>query len=159
MENDLAARVMSLPREIVLEAARFVAEDLVTDPPTAGEVAWVGDQPLAHVQDVEVLARLVLLCRSMEGEQGASEVEAAISGAGRKNLVLGGLEIVALAGLGVVALRLILTKGKVTDEKVEMIQDPRTGAWSVTAKRTEKPIAISGDLATVFRGFVPTAKG
>ena len=59
MENDLAARVMSLPREIVLEAARFVAEDLVTDPPTAGEVAWVGDQPLAHVQDVEVLARLV----------------------------------------------------------------------------------------------------
>src|SRR5215470_5051248 len=96
MSDKLLDQVMALPRETVIEAARFVTADVAADASDA-EIekagSWVKDQPFTHVADVEALARIVLCLRASSGPEGAAEVEQAIAGSGRQNLVLGGTEI------------------------------------------------------------------
>jgi hypothetical protein len=155
MQADIDKVVLGLPRETILEAATFVAEGLAPEADPESEATWLGEHPFTHMDDVDALGRLVLIARALDGPDGATEVETAVEGSGRKNLVLGGAEIVALAGLGVIALRILVTKGRLTDETIEMRQDPKTRNWSVVVKRIEKPITISNELAAVFQSFFP----
>jgi len=102
MPDDLLNRILTLPRETAIEAARFVAAEAagdVSDEEVEQSGAWVGEQPFSHVHDVEMLARVLLCVQAASGPDGAARVENAIAGSGRQNLVLGGVEIVALAGL------------------------------------------------------------
>jgi hypothetical protein len=159
MSTDITEVVLTLPRETVLEAATFIAEELAPDAEPESEATWVGSQPFTHVGDVEGLARLILLGRALDGPDGLAEVEAAIEGAGKKNLVLGGAEIIALAGLGVIALRILVTRGRLTERTVQMQQDQKTGSWSAVVKEIEKPVSISDELAAVLQPFFPGMKG
>jgi hypothetical protein len=153
MPDELLNRVMALPRESAIEAARFVAAEVTGDVPDqqveqAG--AWVSKQPFAHVGDVEALARILLCAQALSGAEEAARVERAIAGSGRQNLVLGGLEIVALAGLGVIALQVVLTGGKLVTEEVTYGEDA-DGRRTVTVRRVEKPLVLSDSLAAIVK--------
>src|SRR4051812_7236119 len=80
MPTDIREVVLALPRETVLEAATFVAEELAPDAEPESEASWIGSQPFTRVGDVEALARLILLGRALEGSDGLAEVESAIDG-------------------------------------------------------------------------------
>jgi hypothetical protein len=155
MPTNITEVVLTLPRETVLEAATFIAEELAPDAESEPEATWVGSQPFTHVGDVEALARFILLGRALDGPDGLAEVEAAIEGSGKKNLVLGGMEIMALAGLGVIALRILVKRGQLTEKTVQMQQDRKTGSWSAVVKEIEKPVSISDELAAVLQSFFP----
>ena len=153
MRDELVTEIMALPREIVIEAARFLAADLtgeVSDEQGESAGAWAAQKPFTHVGDVETLARLVLIAGALGDAETSARVDTAIAGAGRQNLVLGGGEIVALAGLGVIALQILLTRGKLTDREITTGQDSN-GRPTVIIRVTEKPISLSESLATVLK--------
>jgi hypothetical protein len=159
MPTNITEIVLTLPRETVLEAATFVAEELAPDEEPESEATWVGSQPFTHVGDVEALARLLLIGRALDGPDGLAAVETAIEGSGKKNLVLGGMEIIALAGLGVIGLRMLVTRGRLTEETVQIQQDRKNRRWSAVVKEIEKPISISDELAAVLRPLFSGMKG
>jgi hypothetical protein len=68
-------------------------------------------------------------------------------------VVLGGLEIVALAGLGVIALQLLLTRGKVTKTDFKMVKD-KEGKLAVTIGVNETPLKLSDSLAAVLQPII-----
>ena len=153
MSENLLDRVMALPRETVIEAARFVTADAAA---TASEAdieragRWAEERPFAHVVDVEALARIVLCVRAASGPEGTAQVEKAVAGSGRQNLVLGGTEIVLLAALGVIALQVWKTGGKLVEEETTYGHDAN-GKPVVIVKRIEKPLGISDALAAVIK--------
>ena len=62
--------------------------------------------PLTHINEIDHLARLLLI-NAAEQPQYADLVQAAIVNSGKKQLILGGTEIVALSVLGIAALKII----------------------------------------------------
>lgn len=144
--------ITSLPRDRAIEAARFVASEIAgaSDGRSQEVGAWAAGSPFTHIGDVETLSRLVLIARALSGAEGADSVERAIEGSGRKNLVLGGVEIVALAGIGVIALQLILTGGKLIETEITYSHDA-DGKPIITTRRTEKELPLSNALAAVLR--------
>ncbi|HLG82490.1 MAG TPA: hypothetical protein VKY22_15850 [Bradyrhizobium sp.] len=152
-ETELVEQIMVLPRETAIEAARFVAAEIAADAPvdTAEKAgAWASATPFSHVEDIETLARLVLVALALGGEEAAARASAAIAGTGRQNVVLGGMEIVALAGLGVIALQILLTRGKVTDSTMELTKD-KNGKPILKIRVKETPVKLSDSLAAVLR--------
>lgn len=153
MTNDLIAKINGLTRDQAIEAAGFVSQSLAGDEPidqNAPALKAIVAEPYSHLPDVEALARLILISAAST-EQGAKEVDQAISGTGRKNLILGGMEIVALAALGVVALRIIVTGGRGrTERTLEVLE--KDGKPYVKMKEVEEPISITSDLAAILRG-------
>src|SRR5215831_2651122 len=161
MPDDLLNRILTLPRETAIEAARFVAAEVagdVSDEEVEQSGAWVGEQPFSHVHDVEMLARVLLCVQAASGPDGAARVENAIAGSGRQNLVLGGVEIVALAGLGVIALQVILTRGKVVDKTMTYGVDSNNNL-TLTIQRNEKPLVLSDSLTAVVKPLFSMFKG
>ena len=153
MAETLAAEIMTLPRETAIEAARFVAAELAPDATEAeieASAAWAAGAPFQHLRDVDTLARLLLVSQALVGAEAAARVGAAIKGSGRRNLVLGGTEIVLLAGLGVIALQVALTRGKLTDRKLTYGQDAN-GRPVLTIEESEKQLALSDALAGVLK--------
>jgi hypothetical protein len=89
----------------------------------------------------------------------AGDVEDALDGAARKHFVLGGAEIVALAALTVIALRVIVTRGvgEVTTKESTTVH--ADGSIVVVIDKTTKAITITEDLAAMFRGFFGKKEG
>jgi ferric-dicitrate binding protein FerR (iron transport regulator) len=119
--DELVRRIEALPRELVFEAAYGMSRRIAAGGDLdAGQRAQLGDflaAPERHLGDIEQVGRLVLLgAAATPAYQPA--VEKALDNAGRRNLVLGGAEIVALAALGVYALQVLLSKGRTIDTTV-----------------------------------------
>jgi hypothetical protein len=153
MTIDLINKINGLTREQAMEAAEFISQSLVGDEPVDQNlpaVQKIAAEPYRHLPDVECLSRLILI-GAASTEKGAEEVERAISGTGKKQVILGGVEIVALAALGVVALRIIVTRGRGRSEQTFEILD-KAGKPSVKIKNIEEPISITEDLATIVKG-------
>jgi len=74
-------------------------------------------KPERHPDDLEALAKVLLL---ITADIDPDAVTSAIDGAGNKQLILGGAELVALAVLIVGGLQVIISRGK-TSEHVEII--------------------------------------
>ena len=153
MTTNLINKINGLTRDQAMEAAGFISQSLVGDEAVDQNLPAlqkIAAQPYSHLPDVECLARLILI-GAASTEEGAEEVERAISGTGKKQVILGGMEIVALAALGVVALRIIVTRGRGRSEKTFELLD-KAGKPSVKIKDVEEPISITEDLATIFKG-------
>jgi hypothetical protein len=152
VSNEVIDRIHSLRRDQALEAARFVAKSLAGNEPAdadAPELKAISEEPYRHLPDVEVLARLVLLSAAATPE-GATQVEQAIAGAQRKQFILGGAEIVMLAALAVVALKIVVTKGK--GKTTQRIKIRMVGGKPVVEiEEIQESISISKDLAAILR--------
>jgi hypothetical protein len=152
--NDLVTRINELSREQSLEAARYLSVSLGA---SADKVAKersalqpLTEQPYANSADIEALARLLLLSAAAESDYRVA-VEKAVDGAGVKQFILGGAEIVAISSLALYALQLIITKGKAqTDEAVKITEDG--GKKTVEVRKTVR-YGVGSKLADVLGGY------
>lgn len=149
-------RIGALSTEQAIEAAQFLCDALV-GPDAESDAARtavgsIADAPYQNLQAVDELARLVLAAAADMPEY-APAVEKAIDAAGRKNVVLGGAEIVALSIVGLLALDLIVRKGVAEEKSSEIVEvDPKTGKKTV---RTSKHVkyGLSNTLSGVLTKF------
>lgn len=120
----LVERIKGLTREEALEAALALADDLGAadheqDNAIREFTAQVETNAFAHLPEVDDLARILLISAGLQARFRPG-VEEILDAAGRKAFIFGGTEIVMLAGLGILALRLILSKAK--DKETEHIE-------------------------------------
>lgn len=159
---DLLKRIETAGRDEILEAGRYFADKLAGDSPDltiARELAQgIARNPFAQVPALEELSRAMLMAGAQDDEL-AGDVEDALDGAARKHFVLGGLEIVALAALAVIATRVIVTKGIGETTRKESIVIRPDGGIERTVDETTKAITISEDLAAMFRGMAGKKAG
>jgi hypothetical protein len=153
MTQAIIQTINGLSRDQAIEAARLVSRSLVGDEPVDERhpaLQAIRDHPHAHLPDLENLARLVLMSMASTIES-AAEVERAIAGVGKKQLSLGGVEIVTLAALGVAALNIIVTGGHGQTPEIIKFLD-REGKLYAEVEQIEEPIPITPELATILRG-------
>lgn len=149
--TELSDRIASLDRTSAYEAAQFVAVELGAQPDGDVPASPLVDDPLAHQDDVEDLAKVVLLTAA---EVDPAMVERALDGVGQRQIVFGGLELVALAILAVGALHIIVTKGKSGESTSTRVEKDANGKEVVTT-RTETRYAISDTLGGMLRSIFP----
>jgi hypothetical protein len=151
--SDLATRIERLSREEALEAAQYVSRRVAGGEAGEAERVALGpivNAPLRDVPVVEELARLVLLSAAADPELRGT-VESAIEGAGRKNLILGGPEIVALAGIGLLALNTLLARGRTSEEEsVEITEE--NGKRTIKIDRQVR-YGVSGRLGEILSSY------
>ncbi|WP_328732899.1 hypothetical protein OHT20_32510 [Streptomyces caniferus] len=146
--TDLHTRVQQLDRPTAYEAAQLLAAELGAEEDRPIDHEIVAD-PLTHQGDLEDLAK-VLLLTTVDIDPGA--VERAIDGAGHKQIVLGGGELILLAYLVVNGIQLIMSRGK-KSEHVEtvVIERDSNGRERVIIKRMDTQYGISGSAASLLR--------
>lgn len=149
---DLPAAISALDRSEVLEAAQLLADDLGVEggaalPPLDSPIL---DRPLGHQDDIEDLARVLLLTAA---ESDPVAVRRAIDGAGRRQLILGGAEIVALAVVALGAIQLLTARGRTAEEQVTVIERASDGTETVkVSKRVE--FGVSASLGALLRSVL-----
>lgn len=108
-DKSLLNQIQSLTRPQVLEAANSFA-NLITaelvDQETESIADMIKDNPARHLDEVEELSR-ILLINASEDDEYKELVKEVVDNVGKKQAVLGGTEIIALALIGVAALRII----------------------------------------------------
>lgn len=154
MTQESIGRINKLGREQLIEAAGFVCRSLVGDEvvdETAPALQAIAEQPYRHLPDVESMSRLILISVASTPE-GEKEVRDAIAGVGRRQFVLGGTEIVALAALGVVALKIIVTRGRGKINRTITYFDDHGKAYA-KVEEVEEPVSITSELSTILRSY------
>jgi hypothetical protein len=122
---DLAAQILNLSRERLLEAALALQDQLGIDEAAAATdlIAPWRDAPLSHIAEIEDVVRLFLLCAAADPAT-APMVEEIVGSVGRKAFIFGGLEMVAAAAVALAGLQLILSKGKTAESvSIEITED------------------------------------
>jgi hypothetical protein len=155
--NTLVERIEKLNREEAIEAAQFLSRSL-TGGQGAGAaensaVAPIKAQPFKYLEEVEQLARVILLAAAANPEY-EKEVEKALAGSGHKQIVLGGMEIIALAGIGLAALHVVITRGK-SKEQVDTEIVNADGTKVKISKTTS--YGISSRLGDVLKNYFGAA--
>jgi len=159
--NDLTTAIGALSREQAIEAASFVASELgVTAATNQNTAALLNDwtqNPYQHLHEADELARVLLLVAAADPDHEES-VRRALDGVGRKQVVLAGGEIVALAALALGALQVCLSGGKTGEDIEETIEKSPDGTIKAVRIRKTK-WGISSSLGTLLkRVYNPVAK-
>lgn len=124
-------KVQQLPAANAIEAAKTVASAIADEPViTEDEFETEFGDPFEHIADMEEFAR-ILLINAAERPKYRDLVDTAITNVGKKQLVLGGPELVMLVALGVAALRIMINpvseeKFKYTDKNGTKVEHTRT---------------------------------
>jgi len=152
--NDLIKTIENLSREEALEAAQYLALR-ISEGRSPGErekqfLTPFLEQPYANIEEIEEISRLVLVAAATT-EEYQGPLKSAIEGAGRKQLILGGAEIVALATIGLVALHMLLTNGKSDEDEVFTIEK-ENGRTSISIRR-KTTYGISDSLGKILKGY------
>jgi hypothetical protein len=151
--NKILEQIRLLSRDQAIEAAIFVSNTINEENKDEGaqEVAdVVKEKPFEYLEDVENLSRLILV-NAAEDDEYIELVRNAIENTGKKALILGGAEIVALAFAGVGALRIIMNPVKKKTKKVKK-------ADGSTEEITEEHDTDLGFLSPLFRSLVKHLK-
>lgn len=111
---NLVDKINALSREGVFEAVRMLGYDTFEIEPDqateeAAALAPLSTEPYQNIEDLEQLARLTLIVAALTPEYEA-DVQNALDGIGQKQIVLGGLEIVALSIVALGALHVLISK-------------------------------------------------
>jgi hypothetical protein len=152
--EDIIKQINDLTREESLEAAQYLALTIL-EGKLAGErekqfLQPFLEQPYANIEEIGQLARLLLLTAVLtDGYEEA--VKSAIEGAGKKQLILGGTEIIALATIGLIALHTLLTRGKSGEDETIAIEE-KDGKTTISIKR-KTTYGISDSLGKMLKGY------
>jgi len=106
--EDTLQKIQHLSRSHALEAAKYVASIIADEAilPTS-EIADILGDLSEHTDEVEDLSRVILINAALQ-PQYTEIVETAIDNTGKKKLILGGAEIVALAAIVLAALKILV---------------------------------------------------
>jgi hypothetical protein len=151
---ELIQQVQQLSRVQALEAAGFVA-DAITEESQPGisvesKLQSITDQPYQHIDEIEQIARLLLM-QAATTEEYQGYVQSAVEGAGKKQIVLGGMEIVALAVISLGALHVVLSKGKTSAVTETEIYEEN--GKKVAKIKEEVKYGISDTLASILKSI------
>ena len=124
--SDLTNSLEKLSREEALEAAQNLVLRVTQNASRSEREDELPkpfiDKPNENIGEIEQLARLILVTAAADPER-VEAVTSLIEGAGRKEVVLEGTEIVVLATLGLFALDLLLRKGESSDRHTIEIEE------------------------------------
>jgi hypothetical protein len=147
--TDLGSRIQQLDRATAYEAAQLLAAELGADPDTAPVEHEILANPLAHQDDLEELAKVLL---STAAQTDPEAVESAIDGAGHKQLILGGAELIVLGYLIVSGLQIVLAKGKTSEQvTTAVLERDADGREKLTSTTTTIQYGISKNTAALLR--------
>lgn len=122
----LVEQIEALSREQVFEAVGFLGQSLGVQvdaqDANAAALAQLTDKPYQHLGELEQLTRITLVAAALTPEW-QSQVQAAVNGVGKKQFVLGGLEIVALSIVALGALHVLVTSGKTSEDTTLVIRE------------------------------------
>jgi hypothetical protein len=152
--NDLIKQIDQLSREEALEAAGFVGKKLTDNRATGDAERAVLDpltaQPYQHIVELEQLARLVLISGASMPEY-EQVVRNAVEGAGKKQFILGGGEIVVISVIALAALHVMVSKGKESEEQVITIEE-KDGQTTTTIRKQVK-YAVGIKLGSILKDY------
>lgn len=152
--NDLIREIQELSREGALEALGFVNREVAP----GGEahdaerraLEPIVAQPYQNIEEIEQLAKLVLISAALVPEYEET-VRNAVSGVGRKQYILGGAEVVALAVVGLYALKVVLAKGQVSRHETIKIEE-KDGKTTTHITRDIK-YGVGPGLGSILKGY------
>ena len=152
--KNLNEEINALSREQVIEAATFFNRAIIHSA-EAGEAENKALEnltlmPSSYIAELEELSRVILLAAASMPEF-EEDLHKAILGTGKKLFILGGTEIVILAAFALMALQIIVTKGKAEEtEKKEIIsKDGKVVKISKTVKYD-----ISSRLGDILKSYL-----
>jgi hypothetical protein len=152
--NDLIQRIQELSREEALEAAGFVGKELTSaSSPSETEKDLLKPltiQPYQNIEELEQLARLMLITGASMPEFQET-IRKAVEGAGQKQFILGGAEIVVLSVLALGALHVIVSKGRESEEEVIKIEE-KDGKTSITIRKKVR-YGIGTKLGSILKDY------
>jgi hypothetical protein len=152
--SDLVEKIQTLSREEALEAAGYVCDALGIDLDKTGAertaLESLTAQPFQSIQEIEQLARLVLMTAALTPEH-EDAVRKAIEGSGQKQFILGGAEIVMLGALALGTLHIMVSKGKEREE--ETISIKKVGDETTTTICKTVQYGITGKLAGILGSY------
>lgn len=150
MDSQLDQQIRALSDAEALEAAQLYAFEVGATPDEPLDPAVAEHElllaPTDHVAELAQLARLLLLTGTANDDPAAAR---AVAGAGQTQFVLGGAEIVLLAGLLVTAYHVHKTDGKIHDTTVEKTVTKPDGTVEVEVTH-EVRYGISGRLLSLL---------
>lgn len=168
--DQLSESILELNREQVMEATRALRKPLESAVASGGEptgeseagagdaetmiATWLDDvnsSPESHIAEVEELARVILLWAAAQPQLSADVTEA-VEGVGQRAFIFGGLEIVALAALGVYVFNSIQSHGIATTEEETEIKPDGT-------KRHKKKVVYLAKSGVTSKIFGAIAQG
>lgn len=158
MTKELKEKIAQLSAAEMIEAATFVANIILIDGDidTAAQIESLSGRSdyVQYTEDFQDVAKLVLY-NAADNEAYAGIVERAIANTGKKNLVLGGAELIALGVIGLAALKIL--KNPVKKEKITHID--KDGATIASEKEYDSSIPFLADvLKAPFLKFLSSDK-
>jgi hypothetical protein len=150
MDPELDHKIRALSDAEALEAAQLYALEIGALPEAELDEAVRADDllqsPQDHIPDLAQLARLLLLTGAAEDAPAARR---SIDGAGQTQFILGGAEIVLLAGLLVTAYHVRVSKGKLAETTTTKTTTKPDGSVEVAVTH-DVSYGISGKLASLL---------
>lgn len=147
--TDLVQRIQTVDETTAIEAAQLLASALGVSRDAETQVE------LDNRTDVADLGRILLAVAANDPET-TPLVEEALAGAGHKQLVLGGAELVILAGLAVSALHMCITKGKTKEVETLTIEKNPDGTDKMTVHK-ETTFGVSARLGNLIKTILESA--
>lgn len=147
----LQGQIERLDRATAYEAAQLLAAEIGADPDVKPVDHPLLSAPLAHQPELEELAKVLLLVVAADDQQSVSD---AIAGAGHKQIVLGGGELIALAYVLVEGLRLIVARNKVREHVEIVVEHDKDGQEIVTTTKRTTQYGVSGPVASLLRQII-----
>jgi hypothetical protein len=156
IDEELLERLAELTRPEVLEAALAVGEQMGAGEASGEEaesfLAEVKDAPYAALEEVEQLARAALVAAASD-PVGREVVREVVDRVGQKAFIFGGLEIVAVAVVGVALLQAVQAKGRTSEEEtVEEGHDDQGRPYVKRYRKVTYGPRLGRLLFSVFRG-------
>lgn len=133
---EIIQKIKSLKREEAFEALSLLNHQLtdgLSNEVKSSNLSALLNNPYENVEKVEELCKIILICAYLN-EEHKDIVTTILESIGQRNFILGGQEIIAIAVLGLLALKLICTGGK-KSFKEEIIVD--TEKRIIKSKKTE----------------------
>lgn len=153
--NKTAGEILELPRERAIEAALALGDAIPTvkntDKQTDDFLRSIGESPYKNIEDIEAIVRIFLLA-ALEAEQTREKATQAVRGSGQKAFVFGGTELVMVASIAVLALHVIISKGKSSQKESGEVTKNPDGSWSFEWKK-ETRFGISGKVADLIESI------
>ncbi len=150
--ENLITQIRALDEATALEAAQLLSGALGAQatPTVAGQ--HVLDRPLEHRDDIGDLCRVLLIVAASDAET-RELVEESLAGAGRKQLVLSGPELVTLGFEILGALQIFYSKGRTRQVETLTIRKGPDGSEETVIQQTVK-YGISAKLADLLKAAI-----
>jgi hypothetical protein len=156
-EDEVVERIGQLTRAEVLEAVLALRDDV---PEAAGAdsdpaQAFLGEveaSPFRDIEAVEELARATLIVAALDPDSRDRTAEI-VGAVGKKAFIFGGMEIIAAATIATIALQVVLSRGKKSEEETtEIVTEP--DGRTVIRKNKKTVYGLSGKAAAVLSSII-----